>query len=123
MPFYWDIDNFDADIVQASLDSRQVVYKYINPVSFIVAIQQSFLADEDILVVVCNTGLKACYDSGLLDEHIYVIPYCVHYDRLADMIMIVVLLVYMWLYLFMSFVLCVCFEHVVHLWKTKTVFA
>ena len=28
MPFYWDIDNFDADIVQASLDS-QVIYKYV----------------------------------------------------------------------------------------------
>ena len=76
--------------------------------------QQSFLADKDILVVVqrrwtidmteadrSNVWFEACYDSGVLDEYICVSPYCVNYDGLDGMIMIVVLFVHMWLCLYL----------------------
>ena len=37
-----------------------------------------------------NAWFEACCDSGLLDEHICVTPYCVNYDGLAVMVAIVV---------------------------------
>ena len=52
MPSYLNIDDFDAVIVQASLDS-QVLYKFIDPVSFILVIRV-FLADEHVLVAQCR---------------------------------------------------------------------
>ena len=110
VPSYCNIHDFDTDTVQANLDS-QVVYKYINPVSFIIMSEQSFLADEDILVVAqcrwtvdmteadrSNAWFEACWNSGLLDEYICVTPYCVHYDGLTGMVMIVVLFVHLWFF-------------------------
>lgn len=98
-----------------------VIYKYINPVSFIVVIWV-FLADEDILVAQrrwtidmtsivvdaivavvdgSNAGLEAYDDSGSLDEYICATPYFVHNIGLTGLIVIVTFLEHMWLYLYL----------------------
>ena len=89
---------------------------------------------EDILVVAqcrwtvdmteadrSNAWFEACWNSGLLDEYICVTPYCVHYDGLTGMVMIVVLFVHLWLFLYLR--LMHFEEHVEYLWKTKAEFS